>query len=75
MNMGYKDCPCKGCKRRYTLCHSSCKEYKEWKAKIEAMKEKKIEEQKLKDALWEVTENSIKRIIGYNWKPKERTKK
>ena len=26
--------PCKGCNERYVGCHTSCKSYKEWKAKI-----------------------------------------
>ena len=24
-------CPCKGCEKRYSGCHSKCDEYKEWK--------------------------------------------
>lgn len=31
--------PCKNCEKRKLLCHDSCTSYKEYKRKIEAIKE------------------------------------
>lgn len=31
--------PCKNCTKRHELCHSSCKEYAEWKKHLEKAKE------------------------------------
>lgn len=30
--------PCKGCERRHHNCHSQCKEYKEFRIKIDQIK-------------------------------------
>lgn len=31
MSKAYKDiCPCKNCNKRTVVCHSICKEYKDW---------------------------------------------
>lgn len=73
--MGYENCPCKGCKRRYKLCHSSCEEYKEWKEEIEEIKQKKAKDKELENALWGISERGIKNTNHGKWKPKERTKK
>lgn len=29
-----KPCPCKECTKRYSGCHSKCKEYKEWSEEL-----------------------------------------
>ena len=34
-------CPCKDCDRRKFLCHGGCKEYKEWKDKMEEIAKEK----------------------------------
>lgn len=39
MECVYRDCPCKGCGHRFVTCHSVCKDYKDWKAENELMKE------------------------------------
>lgn len=42
--------PCYGCTERYSECHSTCKEYRDWKADLESKKaiinKKKQEEKK-----------------------------
>ena len=32
--------PCKDCQDRYVSCHSSCDQYKQWKADLSSEKEK-----------------------------------
>ena len=32
-------CPCKDCKERFPACHSHCNRYKEWRAKLDKLKE------------------------------------
>ena len=33
--------PCKGCAERYPGCHDKCGKYKEWKANLEKVNEKR----------------------------------
>ena len=35
-----KDSPCNGCSKRTPTCHGGCKEYKEYRAELEAEKAK-----------------------------------
>lgn len=42
INIGIRDkSPCAYCPadEKYTACHDTCKKYKEWRAKLEAVKE------------------------------------
>ena len=35
--------PCKGCTERYTACHGKCEKYKDWKARLDELNNKRKE--------------------------------
>ncbi len=37
-------CPCKDCERRSVGCHGKCDDYKEWKNKHDAVRQKERQE-------------------------------
>lgn len=43
MKLDY-NCPCKNCTVRHLACHDSCSGYAEFKAKREAVKQRRLEE-------------------------------
>ncbi len=47
-----KSSPCKDCKKRPAICHSTCKEYFEWKADMDS-ENAIIRKGKTKDAVWQ----------------------
>ena len=52
--------PCNGCTKRTVTCHSTCKEYIEWKADDEEYSAK-IRQEKAKSNVWQDYKNKIVR--------------
>ena len=51
--------PCKGCDRRNERCHSSCEEYKAWRAEIDARNARRIKAKKVETDLINIGVNSV----------------
>ena len=73
--MDYRKAPCKGCLKRFPGCHSSCEDYKEFRARLDAINKKKRKEWLINDDVWKLTLKSMKRTQGKSFKIKENTKK
>ena len=58
-----KNSPCKDCQRRFLNCHSICKQYFEWKADNDVIREK---EYRAKSTEWMLDDVSIR------WREKTR---
>lgn len=70
-NRNYQNCPCKDCKNRCVEkgknCHDTCSDYKEYKGRTTAIKEKRHKEQDIKFALRSLGDHRVmthKRKVG-----------
>ena len=63
--------PCKGCQDRKAGCHGKCGKYREWRAEIDRIAEKRRREQEAN----EVAAISVRRVKQYHWNRKGRVRK
>ncbi len=49
--MEYTKSSCKGCEKRHVGCHTTCEDYKDFRATLDKEKEARIEAQKVNDVM------------------------
>ena len=54
-----RNCPCRDCTERTLTCHSGCGKYKEWKAKLEDMNRRRLEEKAKRDVMSSAAKKKI----------------
>ena len=67
----YDTPPCKGCKKRFTACHTTCDDYKNWKDDHEICRSKVMERLKIEN---EFIDAKVKFCDTYRRKTKSKRK-
>ena len=60
--MEYTKSSCKGCEERHVGCHTTCEDYKQFRATLDKEKEARIEAQKVNDVMDRYTISRVNKM-------------